>query len=92
MEQMVNVFLFGKKYEVPASLTILLGGAYLLVRKVISWRIPVAYLVSRLPGVSLFEIGLATPASSLVQICLCVLMFVWLERRRRMAQGSSLRS
>ena len=55
-------------------------------------RIPVAYLVSRLPGVSLFEIGLATPASSLVQICLCVLMFVWLERRRRMAQGSSLRS
>lgn len=35
-------------------------------------RIPVAYLVSRIAGVSLFYIGLATPASTIVQIVLCI--------------------
>lgn len=35
-------------------------------------RIPVAYLVSRISGVSLFYIGLATPASTVVQIALCL--------------------
>ena len=35
-------------------------------------RIPVAYLVSSIPGVSLFYIGLATPASTVVQILLCI--------------------
>lgn len=34
-------------------------------------RIPVSYFVSRAAGVSLFAIGLATPASTLVQIVLC---------------------
>lgn len=35
-------------------------------------RIPVAYTVSRIAGVSLFRIGLATPASTVVQILLCM--------------------
>ena len=43
-------------------------------------RIPVVYLVSRLEDPSLFQIGLATPASSAVQIALCVGMFAWMER------------
>lgn len=44
-------------------------------------RIPVAYIVSRIAGVSLFEIGLATPASSVVQIALCLIMFARMNRR-----------
>ena len=44
-------------------------------------RVPVVLLVSRLPGVTLFTIGLSTPASSLVQIAMCVTLFVLLERR-----------
>ena len=34
-------------------------------------RIPVAFAVSRVAGASLFALGLATPASTLVQIVLC---------------------
>lgn len=44
-------------------------------------RIPIAYIVSRIPGVTLFQIGLATPASSVVQIVLCVGMFIYLEKK-----------
>lgn len=46
-------------------------------------RIPFAFLMSRLTGTTLFHIGLATPASSVVQIILCLIMFLYLERRRR---------
>ncbi len=46
-------------------------------------RIPIAYLVSRIPGATLFQIGLGTPASSTVQIVLCLAMFLYLERRQR---------
>lgn len=35
-------------------------------------RIPVSYFMSRIENVSLFGIGLATPASTIVQIILCV--------------------
>lgn len=44
-------------------------------------RIPVAFLMSRIPGVSLFYIGLATPISTVGQIILC-LGFYWLKHRR----------
>ena len=40
-------------------------------------RIPVSYAVSRMADASLFAIGLATPASTLVQIILCA----WYMRR-----------
>ena len=43
-------------------------------------RIPVAYVVSRIAGVSLFYIGLATPASTIVRILLCVGYFAWESR------------
>lgn len=38
-------------------------------------RIPVSYIVSQTAGVTLFRIGLATPASTLVQIILCLVYF-----------------
>lgn len=38
-------------------------------------RVPVSYLMSRIPGVSLFHIGLATPASTTVQILLCLIYY-----------------
>ena len=43
-------------------------------------RIPVVWLISRIEGVSLFEIGLGTPASSLVQILLCVWFYRYLRK------------
>lgn len=46
-------------------------------------RIPIVYLVSRIPGATLFQIGLGTPASSLVQITLCLLMFLHLEKKQK---------
>jgi len=49
-------------------------------------RIPVAFFVSRMAGVSLFLLGLATPASSFVQILLCMAAFV--RYRKRDAAGS----
>lgn len=52
-------------------------------------RISVAYLVSRQAGATLFQIGLATPASSTVQIILCLGMFVLMERKERRAAESS---
>lgn len=45
-------------------------------------RIPVAWMISRMAGATLFQIGLGTPASSLVQIILCVGMFLFLEKRK----------
>ena len=46
-------------------------------------RIPVAFFMSRQAGVTLFQIGLATPASSLVQIILCIGYFLMFHRKLR---------
>ncbi len=46
-------------------------------------RLPVSWLMSRRVPVSLFHIGLATPASTVVQIVLCAAYFVYLSRRQR---------
>ncbi len=43
-------------------------------------RIPVSFLMSRLTPVRVFYVGLATPASTIVQILLCIL---WLMHRNR---------
>lgn len=45
-------------------------------------RIPVSYLMSLRPGVSLFQVGLAIPMSTIVQIVVCVLYFRRCERRK----------
>lgn len=39
-------------------------------------RIPAVFLIQRLEGATLFHISLATPLSSLVQIALCLLLFL----------------
>lgn len=44
-------------------------------------RIPVSFLMSRLTPVSLFQVGLATPCSTLVQIILCGGYFFWLRAK-----------
>ena len=54
-------------------------------------RIPVAYLMSRMAGATLFQIGLCTPASSVVQILLCLSMFLFLERRSAGQSHASLK-
>ncbi len=49
-------------------------------------RLPVSWLMSRQAEASLFHIGLATPASSLVQIILCgVFFFVLLQKQKKAA-------
>lgn len=40
-------------------------------------RVPVVLLMSNLPDSTLFHIGLATPASSIVQIVLCILFMLY---------------
>lgn len=44
-------------------------------------RIPVSYLMSKIEPVSLFNVGLATPASTLVQIAFCVIYFIILNKK-----------
>ena len=44
-------------------------------------RIPVAFLTSRRAGVTLFQIGLATPVSSLIQIILCLGYFSMFHKK-----------
>lgn len=43
-------------------------------------RIPVPYYMSTLEPVSIFKLGLATPASSLVQIIMCFIFFYYLKK------------
>lgn len=43
-------------------------------------RIPVSFVMSRQKPVSLFHIGLATPASSILQIILCLSYFAYLKK------------
>ena len=46
-------------------------------------RIPISWFMSKQAGVTLFHIGLATPASSLVQIALCVGYFFLLMYKQK---------
>lgn len=46
-------------------------------------RVPVSYLMSLEVPPRLFHIGLATPASSTVQILLCVIAFLYVKEKRK---------
>ena len=46
-------------------------------------RVPLSFILSRIRPASLFLIGLATPASSAVQIILCLLYFFWFKKKTR---------
>lgn len=45
-------------------------------------RLPVSWLLSRQAGATLFHIGLATPAASVVQIVMCVGYMLWVKHRK----------
>lgn len=49
-------------------------------------RIPVSFIMSRLFGDNLFMVGLATPASSVVQIILCMIVYVRLQNKLKKTQ------
>lgn len=53
-------------------------------------RIPVSWIMSQKEVVSLFGIGIATPASSLLQIVLCGIYFVVLLHRQRRAEQAAV--
>ena len=55
-----------------------IAGAFLV-------RIPVSYFVSRIHGVRLFYIGLATPCSTVVQVLLFLLYALWLKKRKNIS-------
>jgi len=46
-------------------------------------RIPVSFYMSSLRPVSLFKVGLATPSSTAVQILLCVIYFIFYQRKMK---------
>ena len=46
-------------------------------------RVPVVLFVSKLPEATLFHIGLGTPASTVVQIVLCLGMFIFMSKREK---------
>lgn len=46
-------------------------------------RIPLSYFLSRLPDTGMLQISLAVPASALCNLTLCLIYFVWLQRRDR---------
>lgn len=46
-------------------------------------RIPVSFIMSRMVPVNLFHIGLATPASSLLQTVLCVIYYWYMNRKKK---------
>lgn len=50
-------------------------------------RIPVSYIMSKLPNTSLFKIGLATPSSTVVQIIFCSACLMLVLREERKAYG-----
>lgn len=45
-------------------------------------RIPVSWLISRLPGATLFQIGLATPASTVLQLILCTVYLIHMRQKK----------
>lgn len=54
-------------------------------------RIPVSFVFSKTAGVTLFKIGLATPASTVVQIILCSAYYIFLVRRdKKLLTGDTL--
>lgn len=53
-------------------------------------RIPVSYFMSKITPVSLFRVGLATPASTIVQIILCLIYMAILTKNLNQNQYSKL--
>lgn len=56
-------------------------GAYLV-------RLPIVLFMSHISGVTLFQIGLGTPASSIVQISLCIAYYLHLNKKKNATYGN----
>ena len=52
-------------------------------------RIPVSFLMSKIEPVSLFKVGLATPASTFVQIILCGSFFIYLSKMAKREESNN---
>jgi MATE family, multidrug efflux pump len=44
-------------------------------------RIPLSYIISKNAPVTLFDIGLATPSSTLIQVVFCFIYFIYITKR-----------
>jgi len=53
-------------------------------------RIPVAFIMSQIKPVSLFKVGLATPASTFVQIILCVSFYIYLSKKSHQEESKDI--
>lgn len=51
-------------------------------------RVPVSFLMSQLENTSLFKIGLATPCATVVQILLCIVCFIVVEKKLRALESA----
>ena len=51
-------------------------------------RLPLSWIFSQIEPVSLFRIGLATPLSTIVQIILCGIVFVWFRKKAHSADAA----
>lgn len=51
-------------------------------------RIPGAYVASKLFADTLFPMGIAAPAGSLLSVVICIIAYVWLKRKRLAGQGA----
>lgn len=43
-------------------------------------RVPLSYMLSKIPGVSLYMLGFAAPAATLVSLIICFGYFIWQEK------------
>ncbi len=50
-------------------------------------RVPLTFLFSRMAGVTLFEMGLAVPGSTLISVILCAWYLHWTDRKRKKAKA-----
>ena len=51
-------------------------------------RVPVVFIMSSLVGTNLFHIGLATPCSTVVQITMCLIMYRYIRKKRKVQEKS----
>ena len=55
-------------------------------------RIPLSFVLSRLPGGSLYPIGFAAPIATAVSLVICLGDFFWESRKRRSAGSPAVSS
>lgn len=45
-------------------------------------RIPISYTLSKMKGITLYEMGFAAPSASLVSLIICFVYFMWIRRKK----------